>query len=64
MRALILFILGAIVFAGGFFWAEAAGHGPAAIPSAIVLAIGASLFVSGFAVMLDMHSPTSKKLGK
>lgn len=64
MRALILFILGALVIAGGFFFADAAGHGIAAIPAAITLAIGACLFFSGWAVMLDIYSPTSKKLGK
>lgn len=64
MRALILFVLGAIVIAGGYFWADAAGHSIAAILAAITLAIGASLFISGWAVLLDMRSPTSKKLGK
>ncbi|WP_034991209.1 hypothetical protein [Corynebacterium halotolerans] len=64
MRALILFILGALVFAGGFFWAAEAGHSVMALPAAIVLAIGTALFFSGWAVMLDIHSPTSKKLGK
>jgi hypothetical protein len=62
MRALIYFILGALVTAGGIFWIITAGHTPAAIVAGLVTAIGASLLVTAFAVFTDIMSPTSTKI--
>lgn len=58
MRALIYFILGALVTAGGIFWIITAGHTPAAIVAGLVTALGACWLVTAFAVFTDLKNPT------
>lgn len=62
MRALIYLILGAIILAVGIWWITVAGVSVAAIPAALVTALGSAVFVSGIAVAFDMFAPTSKKI--
>lgn len=62
MRALFYFILGAILLAVGIWWITVAGASIAAIGAALVTALGASIFLAGWAVALDMFSPTSKRI--
>lgn len=62
MRALIYFILGAILLAGGIWWIIEAGNSVPAIGAAIVTALGGCFAITGLAVSFDMFAPTSKKI--
>ncbi len=62
MSALIYLVLGAALLAGGVFWYMAVGFSVMAVLAALVMGAGGALIVSGIAVLLDKHSPTSRKL--
>jgi len=62
MSALIYLVLGAALLAGGVFWYMAVGFSVMAIVAALVMGTGGALIASGIAVLLDKHSPTSRKL--
>ncbi|NLA56169.1 MAG: hypothetical protein GX859_07725 [Corynebacterium humireducens] len=62
MSALIYLVLGAALLAGGVFWYMAVGFSVMAIVAALVMGAGGALIASGIAVLLDKHSPTSRKL--
>ncbi|HHU67669.1 hypothetical protein [Corynebacterium sp.] len=62
MSALIYLVLGAALIAGGVFWYMAVGFSVMAVVAALVMGAGGALVAAGIAVLLDKHSPTSRKL--
>lgn len=63
-RALIEFVLGAIVLALGIWWFTIVGPSVQSVPASIVMGIGGALMVAGWSDALDVYSPTTKKLGR
>lgn len=60
-KAFILMLLGAIIFAAGVWLTMHTGFNWHNIAWALVTGLGGGIFVWGFAIMLDLHSPTSRK---
>ncbi|QNE89024.1 hypothetical protein H0194_08030 [Corynebacterium incognita] len=61
-RALIDFVLGAVILALGIWWFSIVGPSVQSVPATIVMGIGGALIVAGWSNALDVYSPTSKKL--
>lgn len=61
-RALIYFILGAVVLGVGIWWWTIVGLSFAFLAPIIVQGVGGALMVTAFAIALDVISPTSRKL--
>ena len=61
-RALIFFVLGAILLALGIWWWTIVGPSFAFLGPIVLQGVGGAVMVAGFAVMMDVISPTSRKI--
>ncbi|ART21947.1 hypothetical protein CBE89_10940 [Corynebacterium striatum] len=61
-RAIIYFVLGAVLLGLGIWWWTIVGPSFAFLAPIILQGVGGAFMVAGWAIMLDVHSPTSRKL--
>lgn len=61
-RAIIYFVLGAVLLALGLWWWTIVGPSFAFLAPIIVAGLGGAFMVTGFATWCDVHAPTSRKL--
>ena len=61
-RAIIYFVLGAILLALGIWWWTIVVPSFAFLGPIILQGVGGAFMVAGFAVMMDVISPTSRKI--
>ena len=61
-RAIIYFVLGAILLALGIWWWAIVGPSFAFLGPIVLQGVGGAFMVAGFAVMMDVISPTSRKI--
>ena len=61
-RAIIYFVLGAILLALGIWWWTIVGPSFAFLGPIVLQGVGGAFMVSGFAVMMHVISPTSRKI--
>ncbi|MGV0325776.1 hypothetical protein ACEE23_10895 [Corynebacterium sp. 32222D000AT] len=61
-RAIIYFVLGAVLLALGIWWWTVMGPSFAFLLPTITMGIGGAFMVAGWAVLMDVKSPTSRKL--
>lgn len=61
-RAIIYFVLGAILLALGIWWWTIVGPSFAFLSPIVLQGVGGAFMVAGFAVMMDVISPTSRKI--
>ena len=61
-RALIFFVLGAILLALGIWWWTIVGPSFAFLGPIVLQGVGGAFMVAGFAVIMDVISPTSRKI--
>ena len=61
-RAIIYFVLGAILLALGIWWWTIVGPSFAFLGPIVLQGVGGAFMVAGIAVMMDVISPTSRKI--
>ena len=61
-RALIYFVLGAILLALGIWWWTIVGPSFAFLGPIVLQGVGGAFMVAGFAVMMEDISTTSRKI--
>lgn len=61
-RAIIPFVLGAVILALSIWWWTAVGPSFAFLGPIVLMGVGGAFMVSGFAVFMDIVSPTSRKI--
>ncbi|MDY5840500.1 MAG: hypothetical protein SPJ78_07280 [Corynebacterium camporealensis] len=61
-RAIIYFVLGAVLLALGIWWWTVVGPSFAFLAPIILQGIGGAFMVAALAVALDVKSPTARKL--
>ncbi|MER0093127.1 hypothetical protein [Corynebacterium sp. KPL2838] len=61
-RAIIPFVLGAVILALSIWWWTAVGPSFAFFGPIVLMGVGGALMVTGFAVFMDIVSPTSRKV--
>ena len=61
-RAIIYFVLGAILLALGIWWWTIVGPSFAFLGPIVLQGVGGAFMVAGVAVMMDVISPTSRKI--
>lgn len=64
MSGIITFILGLIALVGGIWLVAEVGASIMAIIGALIIGLGGALLVSSWAILTDIISPTSRKLGR
>ena len=61
-RAIIDFVIGAVLLALGLWWWQAIGPSFAFLAPIIVMGLGGAFIVIGIANALDVHAPTSRNV--
>ena len=61
-RAIIPFVLGAVILALSIWWWTTVGPSFAFLGPIVLMGVGGAFMVSGFAVFMDIVSPTSRKV--
>ncbi|MDO5031181.1 hypothetical protein [Corynebacterium sp.] len=61
-RAIVYSVLGAVLLALGIWWWTIVGPSFAFLGPIVLQGVGGAFMVAGFACMMDVISPTSRKL--
>lgn len=61
-RAIIDFVVGAVLLALGLWWWQIVGPSFAFLLPITVMGVGGALLVTGIANVLNAHAPTSRKI--
>ncbi|MGD7002807.1 hypothetical protein [Corynebacterium halotolerans] len=64
MSGIITLILGIIALVGGVWLVAEVGASVMAIVGGLIIALGVSLIIAAWALLLNKVSPTSRKLGR
>ena len=61
-RAIIPFVLGAVILDLSIWWWTAVGPSFAFLGPIVLMGVGGAFMVAGFAIFMDIVSPTSRKV--
>ena len=61
-RAIISFVLGAVILGLSIWWWTVVGPSFAFLGPIVLMGVGGALMVAGFAIFMDVVSPTSRKI--
>ena len=61
-RAIISFVLGAVILGLSIWWWTVVGPSFAFLGPIVLMGVGGALMVAGFAIFMDVVSPASRKI--